>query len=612
MDDRIKQLIGRYRNKTAVDINTSVNVTLDNTSGLLKINANPINSVIGVDEQFDLEREDSSLYRMLGRLNIMTANELTQGDDTNRGTVDTDWDPLFTEFTSNGNLVKTPTNWLLQVVYPSDMLPNYPMWGDDKPVNWGIKIEKLTSNNPSGNRSLLVIKTTQTHKLSEGDYVHINNKFSSNKYQGIHKVSELGDNGDNLTTTVTLETSWDGDLNDEMFLNRVVDCSDDDINYNNEKSISTLTNTDIDGGTTNNTYITVYTPAEHGLGVNDYVEFRKVGGILNGFNRVLSIVDDFKFVIEKPIGVNVVSPNGYTYRRMDGTPSDYYVRQYEVLTGNDYEIYPAAFSSSIYPETTVSEFGVANNTWLYHFNKDINTSALISHRGGIVNELKYCYLKKSGKLPYDWSNVTSHWDFNDTNASTINNVLENVSLNNTVGVGSVIKNQPKTITQNGDKYIGDVIEYNRKEVREKTITDVIFRFGIQSGVINNNNIPNNVSVLVTEDTITTANPNHEGYYYKPFKNVDVKKYSNIIEKAEPNDTIDGLPGDYETYSDGSMAWRDLLTDGFIEEGTNGVDFPFLNGRHYLYLNHYIYIRRQAPYIRIDQSDIITVNPKNDC
>lgn len=628
MDDRIRQIIGRYKNKISVDKNTNLNLTVDNTTRVIKPNANLMNSVIDVGEQFELEREESNLYRILGRLNIITANELTKGNYSGsiRSTEDLDWNPLFTEFYNGISVVKTPNNWILQICYPSNIDEKYNLWGTNispKPVSLGIKVESLTSNNPSGNRSLLVVSTTQKHKLSEGDYVHLNDRVNPNQYQGIHKVYEVGANGSDLDTKITLETSWKGDSTNEMFLNRVVDSSDNDVWFNNDSPMVAFTNSDITGGTTNTDYIRVTTPNEHGLGPNGYIEIRNNnGGIMNGFHRVYHVIDTFNFTIQPP---NVVSSIvGYTYRRMDGTPSDYYIREFELLTSNNYDTYPAAFSSSIYPETSVSEFGVANKTWLFNLTKDVNTGSLIGHRGGIVNELKMCMLKRSGPNPYNWSDVTSHWDFNKLSANTSINVdlgngttgIEIVSRNNTVGggVGTIEKNIPKTFTQVGSKYIGDIVEYNRKEIKEKIISEVIFRFGVESGVLTNNNIPPNPNLIDGIETETTIGPlkDLEGYYYKPFKTLDIKKFSNYIEKAEPKDTIDGIPANYELYPNGSRAWRDLLTNGFIEEGTNGIDWPFLNGRHYVYINNYIYIRRQNPFVVIDQSDIITVNPKNAC
>ena len=587
MDDKVRQIIGRFKNKTSIDEDVKFNVTLDTTTSVIKPNFNPINSVIDVEEQFDLERDSSNLYRISGRINVVTAGEINDGKG--REVDDVDWDPLFTEFYDGQNINKTPVNWVLQLCYPSEKDSDYNLWGDSntiKPVSLGVKILSLSSNKPSGNRGLLVVETKQKHKLKSGDYIHINDRSSNNQYQGVHKVFEVGSNGEDLETKLTLETSWVVDMSKEMFLTRVVETSDGDINYLNEKTISTITNTDIDGGNTNTDYCMVVSNEEHGLGVNGFVEFRgNNGGVLNGLHRVHTIVDEYKYIIKPP---NKPTNNNYTYRRFDGTPSEYYVRKFELLTASDYEVYPASFSSSVYPETSKVEFGVGNQTWLFHYNKDINTTSLISHRGGGVNELKFCMLKRSGDNPYGWSNVTSHWDFNRKVANTTNGI-EVVSEKRSGGVGSISKSTPKTIGSEGSKYFGDIVEYNRLEISERVITEVIFRFGVET------------------------DKNGEGYYYNPFKTIDIRKFSTQIEGAEPDELVDGIPGDYEEYPDGSIAWRDLLTPGFIEEGENGVDWPFMNGRHYIYMNNYTYVRRQDPKTSIiDQSGLITINPNINC
>ena len=74
--------------------------------------------------------------------------------------------------------------------------------------------------------------------------------------------------------------------------------------------------------------------------------------------------------------------------------------------------------------------------------------------------------------------------------------------------------------------------------------------------------------------------------------------------ADPDELVDGVPSDYEEYPDGSLAWRDLLTPGYIEEGVNGVDWPFVNGRHHLYMNNITYIRRQNPYVVYHRPELI--------
>ena len=72
-----------------------------------------------------------------------------------------------------------------------------------------------------------------------------------------------------------------------------------------------------------------------------------------------------------------------------------------------------------------------------------------------------------------------------------------------------------------------------------------------------------------------------------------------------------IPDNYETYPDGSIAWRDLLTIGYFEEGVNGVDYPFVNGAHYFYFNHNLYIRRQTPPILINQDDARVIRNINE-
>jgi hypothetical protein len=128
-----------------------------------------------------------------------------------------------------------------------------------------------------------------------------------------------------------------------------------------------------------------------------------------------------------------------------------------------------------------------------------------------------------------------------------------------------------------------------KEIKERTIAEVIHLFGNDS------------------DTTTT-----ERYYYKPFKKIKLRVYSETIETAGPNEVMVDIPDNYVTYADGSIAWRDLLTIGYMEGGINGVEYPFVNGAHYIYTNNNLYIRRQIPPNPIDQNGVkfsLNINEK---
>ena len=69
-------------------------------------------------------------------------------------------------------------------------------------------------------------------------------------------------------------------------------------------------------------------------------------------------------------------------------------------------------------------------------------------------------------------------------------------------------------------------------------------------------------------------------------------FSELIEEAIVDVPTSGIPGDSEKLPNGNIIWRDLLEPGFIENGDNGVDYPFLNGSSYIYTNKKIFIKRQ--------------------
>ena len=387
---------------------------------------------------------------------------------------------------------------------------------------------------------------------------------------------------------------------------KIVEPSFDDVNFNNPQNFNFSTATDISGttigvyGINEIKYTTINTTLPHNLLVGDFVDIRfGTANILNGTWRVYNVVGPTKFVIRATISLTKGFTQTYSplpqWRRLDGTPSEYYVRNFELLTTNSYDVYPCAFSSNVYSDVSDPTIGTCNDTWMFQFTQDVSVERIRDSRNGPISELYYTIIRRSGKNPYNFSHVTADWDFNHETTTTANG-LEFISINNPSGIGSIEKFSARTETigtdgeivgVDGDMYIGDFIDYNSKELREVVISDVIHRFGVNS------------------------NPNGEGYYYKPFKKLQVRKYSNVIETAASGETMVDIPDNYETYPDGSIAWRDLLTIGYFEEGVNGVDYPFVNGAHYFYFNHNLYIRRQTPPILINQDDARVIRNINE-
>lgn len=576
--ERIKQLIGSARYKLATDLDFNYKINLEGNLSPLKSNLNTIISTISQEQVFLDERLKSTKYRFLGRLNIVTDNSVIITGNTS-GQIWTrpnnkDWDPLFDGGSVSNGQPKSPNNWVIQLLYPNKIdkykrIENYSAY-------FGVSIKEIGPTNISGTKSQLMINTLQKNGLSDGDFCYIYSRDQNSTYTGFHQVEFLGENGEFLDNKVRLKSKYKTNESN-LLMKRVANVSDDDINFNNKKEIIKTTTSDITGGTSNANYLKINTgnlspsfvKKTHKTREGNYIDIRvnDSNTQLNGLHRVEHIIDRYNFVIDLKIGnlSGIITDNlTIPFRIMNGTPSDYYIRKFKLLSSNDYEVNKASnFGSSIYPDTVKNSLGVANDTWLFTFLEDINIKDVYSHRGGELTELYIGTIKRAGQNTFNWSDVTSHWDFQSEYAD-ISNSLELISKNKTNTVGSIEKKLAKI-----SEYYGDFVEYNRRELVEKVLSKTIHRFTLQ-------------------DSATIEN----GYYIDPFQQIYIRKFSNIIEVADSDESVVGIPGDAEKRPNGDEIWRDVLEPGYIEDGNNGVDYPFLNGANYIYTNKHIFIRRQ--------------------
>lgn len=88
-------------------------------------------------------------------------------------------------------------------------------------------------------------------------------------------------------------------------------------------------------------------------------------------------------------------------------------------------------------------------------------------------------------------------------------------------------------------------------------------------------------------------PRQEGYFYKPFHKIKIREFSNYIETGD-NKTY-GIPEYAVKLTNGRYIWRDLMDIGVNDVNQNFLDYPFLNGAHYVYSDHIIAIKRQDPF-----------------
>ena len=88
-------------------------------------------------------------------------------------------------------------------------------------------------------------------------------------------------------------------------------------------------------------------------------------------------------------------------------------------------------------------------------------------------------------------------------------------------------------------------------------------------------------------------PRQEGYYYKAHNLIKIRNFSNFFDTGDAN-TVD-IPSYAFQSPDGTYLWRTLLDIGFNETNVAPLDYPFLNGCHYMYDNYCFLLKRQDPF-----------------
>lgn len=98
---------------------------------------------------------------------------------------------------------------------------------------------------------------------------------------------------------------------------------------------------------------------------------------------------------------------------------------------------------------------------------------------------------------------------------------------------------------------------------------------------------------------------HQGteYYLKKYNENKIKVHSTVMTEATIN-TLFTIPDYGFHFKNGDINYKELLNIGYFE-GENGVDYPFINGLHYVYNDIKFIIRRVLPiasYVNRQQLD----------
>jgi|694.fasta_scaffold06555_8 hypothetical protein len=356
-------------------------------------------------------------------------------------------------------------------------------------------------------------------------------------------------------------------------------------------------------------------PVKHNLQVGEYVNLTNVtiidgqgvpvtnGGLFevyslgNGFfnseEKIFNIVDT-----GTPQNVSTFEDGkkGQFFRVIDAdnpieSQSRYYIREHTILTNvNDSIVTNSGFEQTAFRTVKKWESGdltpnqesrisIKEDSQSYNvsFNSSINIATLVDNLNRPLSELFVTVVNRGyfgyfnpptqagNALKEGWGfnlgSISSSWwerdnFFSDTNILT---------SSYTIGTREFFYNNDLVP---GDLLNGDLCEWNDITQTETVLSDCYHKFVFNQEIFN----------------IGSSLQNPLGYYYKPFFPLQIKDYGDYIEEGDPA-TVDGVPS-YAFFSQylNRFLWRDIYPYGYVDSDGNGVNFPFMNGRHYPYDN----------------------------
>lgn len=253
-----------------------------------------------------------------------------------------------------------------------------------------------------------------------------------------------------------------------------------------------------------------------------------------------NIFDDFEFYVVKP-------SSGFT-QVPSGTFPNGYIRNFEVLSSVDsVDIYPVGFANNIFGER---QYG-------FNFTVDFDIKNDIDGLGFPITEL-YLYSQYNPQ----------------TNGNGDSEAMQRYQF----VAGAYTSFTPVTLFP-GDVITGDRITFdleNYQQIKEEDASYVV-----RTPVDN---------IIVDGQSVDELR-----WEYNPFTPIQLKVFSNEVSRVNTGNTsyneVQRIPEYALPLNNGNFVWRDLLDKGFIDPLTaEGVNYPFVNKKHYLFDNYIIDIK----------------------
>ena len=549
IDNSTNVVLGSLRYKSSQDQGVFVNVPLDqNAKEIIEFDRNVD---LNLETVFDDERQESTVFRPICKYSLIFKNEYF-GSTT------------YTPFKNNLYYTNGINNAISMITLPNTPWDGNPQYFEFDFVRTDNNVPGYTS--PPNNHINFVNKSASTYNWSH----YITYAFDNDYLKPLYAIDP------------ETSASWSWSAMDGI-------------------PFYVLEGTDLNGD-----YIKFKCPMEHGLTEDEFVElsfpygtetiFQVTSLGTPGYNSELYI---FGITNIGYTGTTFQTGAIGTFKRIVNssnpteTRSEYYVRRHKVLTDSECAIIVKAgfdqtnFSSkSKFEKAVLTPNGIdrssikeGNQSYSLSFNCDIDIKPLLDNQKRPISELFFTTLWKGffgwtkklkqgfdfnlplvNSLPNLWWDQTNFLsNFPITQSQYFSNTLPPVgpfSYNDNLNVGDIID--------------GDFCEWNDFFQTERVVSRMNHKFIYNDTYFN---IPTDAPAQ-----------NQFGYYYKPHNSIVLREYSDYIEEAPATGVIN-IPN-YAFFSNlsNSFRWRDLYPYGYIDTSGIGVEYPFLNGKHYPYKN----------------------------
>jgi hypothetical protein len=356
-------------------------------------------------------------------------------------------------------------------------------------------------------------------------------------------------------------------------------------------------------------------PVDHGLQENEYV-------LIKGKLLKIDSLGDETYGSEKrifniqlsQISGSSITPGIHTFKRvidpnnLSESTSKYYIHKHKIISPmSDFIVDKCGFENSIFEDQAKLEFENPDGekevlkekergeTLLLHYKKVVERLNYTNNYNVAVNEIYITTVNRNAMGYFTQPKVG--YDFNFHNSYADLHFSGGTSLETGFTYTQKFINGQTFYTGNelttGTTLDGAFVEYNKYELKERIISEASHRFSFVKEYFDHKQDDEDVYHNSSSD-------NMFGYFYKPHFRIKLKEYSSYIEESTTSD-IDNFPKNAIYFlKDKVWRWRELYTHGFIDDNKIGVDYPFINGVHYIKFHIPFYIRSEYHFSKKDK------------